>query len=748
MAAGGDRTVAQQVELAVSGIEDLWLLPSVARRLLDILFNPKAPNVPSLSQIIESDACLCAKILSILDQHGKILSPDKPSIQAVTDKLASEILQDALLSIDLVDDLQIVQIGQNPTRPSKKDLAIHSCAVACAALAIAERIEQGPDEKLCYLAGLMHDIGKMALAKAMPKSFLMIAEQAMSKEASFCEIEQDHFGLDHAVLGQRLARKWRFPEPVMLAIWLHHSSPQIIAQRMPKVKIALVVQLADCLARQCGLGDSGSYEAVELAEDTLQSLQISEKDLDQIRQKLPDQVQQKCEMLGFDETQISAQFSKTAYQSVIHLASASSKLQAESRELRKTSGLFEFVKDFLTGIDKSCDFFGIAQRFVVCWQRHYHTGPVCLYIDGPTEDDKLLALIAETLSETKISYLEKPEDTTAVPNLISNKFDIVKAHDHLEWLFNQLNVEFDYQQTRLLPLISGQQAMGALIFEIRYPADIDMFRDTFRTSASIGASVLDKAATAYRQQQYAESFAQLLSIKQQPQQQKAESSGVLEALAEMAAGAAHELNNPLSVISGRIQLLEQSETDEEKKKTLKQVNENAEEITRIIDDLLGFAEPAHPRPETTTVQQVLDEATQLAALRAGLDEIDIEMNIEPDAKEVFVDSAQVVSSLANIFSNALESYAKEQGSVEVKVSSQQAGTFIAFEITDHGCGMDALTLSRAAHPFFSSKTAGRKRGMGLAYAKRLIELNGGKIKIESQPGIGTTVTIELPNRRI
>ncbi|MHC4758269.1 MAG: sensor histidine kinase, partial [Planctomycetota bacterium] len=500
--------------------------------------------------------------------------------------------------------------------------------------------------------------------------------------------------------------------------------------------------------RQCGLGDSGSYEAVELAEDTIQSLQISEKDLDQIRQKLPEQVRQKCEMLGIDETQISAQFSKTAYKSVIHLASTSNKLQAESRELRKTSGLFEFVKDFLTGIDKSCDLFNIAQRFVICWQRHYHTGPVCLYLDSPTADDKLLALVAETLSETKILYVNKLEDTASVPNLISNKFDIVKAHDHLEWLFNQLNVEFDYNQTRLLPLITGQQAMGALIFEIRYPADIDLFRDTFRISASIGASVLDMAATAWDQQQYAESFAQMLSIKQRPQQKKAEPSGVLEALAEMAAGAAHELNNPLSVISGSIQLLEQSETDEEKKKTLKQVNENAEEITRIIDDLLGFAEPAQPRPEMTKVQQVLDEATQLAARRAGLDEIDVETNIANDAKEVFVDSAQIVSSLANIISNALESYEKKQGSVEVKVSSQQAGAFVAFNIADHGCGMDPQTLSKAANPFFSSKTAGRKRGMGLAYAKRLIQLNGGKITIESEPGSGTRIIVELPTSQI
>jgi signal transduction histidine kinase len=100
--------------------------------------------------------------------------------------------------------------------------------------------------------------------------------------------------------------------------------------------------------------------------------------------------------------------------------------------------------------------------------------------------------------------------------------------------------------------------------------------------------------------------------------------------------------------------------------------------------------------------------------------------------------------MANIFSNARESYKGKTGSIEVKVDSDDAGDSVRFQITDKGCGMDAQTLSKAKHPFFSSKTAGRKRGMGLAYAQRLIELNGGRLKLQSQPDSGTTVTVTLP----
>ncbi|MHC4293005.1 MAG: HDOD domain-containing protein, partial [Planctomycetota bacterium] len=221
MTAGGDRTVAQQVELAVVGIEDFWLLPSVAAKLFSALFQ-KDPNTP-LVQVIESDACLCVKTISILAKQGIVLSEAKPSLRAAINKLTSETIQDALLSIELAEDLQLIQIGSQSKGPSKKKLALHNCAVACAAAAIAEILPESLDSQLCYMAGLLHDIGKMALAKTMPKSFLKIAEEAKSQKTSFCEIEKNHLSLDHAILGQRLARKWHFPEPIMLAIWLHHS---------------------------------------------------------------------------------------------------------------------------------------------------------------------------------------------------------------------------------------------------------------------------------------------------------------------------------------------------------------------------------------------------------------------------------------------------------------------------------------------------------------------------------------------
>ena len=161
---------------------------------------------------------------------------------------------------------------------------------------------------------------------------------------------------------------------------------------------------------------------------------------------------------------------------------------------------------------------------------------------------------------------------------------------------------------------------------------------------------------------------------------------------------------------------------------------------------MGFARPSQPRPAETNIKQILDEAVQLTRQKTGVEHINIQMEVAEDVKNAFVDSAQIVSAIANVFSNAIESYTDTLGPIKVTATSEQTGSFMKLQISDLGCGMDTETLKKATQPFFSAKPAGRKRGMGLAYAYRAIRLNKGSLNIQSQPGVGTTVTIILPCR--
>jgi signal transduction histidine kinase len=246
-----------------------------------------------------------------------------------------------------------------------------------------------------------------------------------------------------------------------------------------------------------------------------------------------------------------------------------------------------------------------------------------------------------------------------------------------------------------------------------------------------------------RHEQFAQRFVQLVQ-RRNNEQLSITSVSSMKALVEMAAGMAHELNNPLSIISGRAELLARSEIDETQKKSLVQIQDNAREASAIISDLMSFAEPPPCRITKTETKQILEEAIQLVNQKKNIEHIDIQIDFVEDIKDVFVDSGQIASAIANIIVNSLESYPEQDGPVKIVATMNNSGNLVKLEIIDSGCGMDAETLQKAVHPFFSSKPAGRKRGLGLPFAIRLIQLNKGSFEISSEPGKGTTATILLP----
>jgi putative nucleotidyltransferase with HDIG domain len=737
-----DPTVAHQVELVIRRLNSLSTLPCVAIQFLSHLSQGR---LSALAETIESDPALTAKILSLSHQHRLSCPDESPSVHQALDKLPAHAVRQALLSVKVYP-----AFGRDERRVMfRKQLVAHSLAVACCAEDIAEIISPQMDSQLLYLAGLLHDIGKLALDETMPRSFAGIVEQAKSQQACTRTLEQKHLGLDHTILGKRLAAKWHLPDQITLAIWLHHSDVNLISQSMPNAKIAQVVQLADLITRQCGIGQSGSFDTPDSADKIAQSLAINLEQLEQIRRNLPEKVAQKSEVLGLDSPITANEYCDIVHTTAAQLAQKHTELSLESRRLQTDLSHLDFIKEFLLSINSNDEPIDIAENFAIRWQKFYQTGLVCLYLAASADSPFLKAVVVESPSQTKSVILNAPAETPAIPQTITNSFTILNAQDYADWLFEQLDVEFDLSHTKLVPLLSAGYAVGAIVFELHYPAETEQFEERLKTSASIAGAVLDLAFASAGQRRLAEQFAQSLTTpvaKPPPDIQPLIAADALNALAEMAGGAAHELNNPLSVISGRAQTLADSETDPQKKQNLRQIQQNAKEISAIIDDLFVFASPSEPRLTWTDHRQILDEAIQLASQKTKVEHIDTRIEVVGDVKNVFVDSAQIASAIANVISNSVESYADSTGPVKITASADKSGSFVKLTIADLGCGMDSETLRKATYPFFSNQPAGRKRGMGLAHAARLIQLNGGSLNITSLPASGTTVTILLPSK--
>ena len=733
---------AQQVELVIRRLDLLSTLPCVAARFFSKLLQPES-SPSALADIIESDPALTARIFLLMHQQGLSLADGKFSFRRALDRMPAHVVRDEVLSVKVFQAFDADGSGSL----LRKGLMQHGLAVACCAKDIAEILSAQVDSHLAYSAGLLHDIGKLALQQAMPKSFARIVEEAKSENTCTCTIEQKHLGLDHTILGKRLAQKWHLPEQITMAIWLHHSNTGAISQDMPEAKIAQIVRLADIIARQCGIGQSGSYDTPDSADAIARSLAISPEQIEQVRLGLGETVGEKSEVLGLDLPKPDVAYCDVVHATAAQLARDNTKLSLENRRLQTASSHFDFITDFLSSASSTDLPIEAAENFAVRWQKFYQTGMVCLYLippgDLPSPSDgrglqMLEAVVVENLSQTKTIILNAPADLPPIPN----KFAILNA-DGIDWLFEQLEADFDLSQSKLMPLLSGGKAVGAIVFELRYPADLELFRESFEATASVGGGVLDMAFARRKQQSFAERFVGLPG-KAAEQQAGITTDTLLEPLAEMAAGAAHELNNPLSVISGRAQMLAKTEADPEKKQILKQIRQNTNKLSAIIEDLMTFAGPQQPRVARTDVKQIIREGVQLTSAKMNVEHVNVRIDVAEGVKDVFVDSAQVVSAIANVICNALESYTDRLGQVKITAAPESAGAFVKLAVSDLGCGMDARTVQKATQPFFSAKPAGRKRGMGLAHTARLIQLNGGVLHITSRPGSGTTVTISLP----
>ncbi|MBN1806027.1 MAG: HDOD domain-containing protein [Sedimentisphaerales bacterium] len=741
--------ISLQTELSVSRLDSLSTLPCIAAKIFPKLLQDRfSPS--SLTDIIESDPALTARILSLIERHGISLPEVRFSLRNALDRLSEHEIRDTILSVKVSHAFDVDGGIDKKRAATKKDLLLHSLAAACCAKEIAEKATPPMDSQPAYLAGLLHDIGKQALEETMPKSFAGMLEEAKLTNRSLLAIEQKNLGTDHTIIGKRLGQQWRLPNLIVLAIWLHHSRTITIAEDMPEAQIAAVVQLADSITRQSGIGCSGSFEIPEPTETLCRWLSINPDQLDEIRSALPEKIRQKSNILGLYLPKAGENYCTIVHGSTAQLARQHTELTGENQRLQSDSSHLTFIMDFLAGINPDSSPTDIAESFAVRWQKFYQTGMVCLYLAPLAGLQTIEAVVVEELSQSRMLCLDAPAETPVIPKTIVSDFTILDAYDYTDWLFEQLDVDFDLNRTKLMPLLSDGRAIGVIAFELHYPDDAELFEEKYRISASVAGSILGMSIAQQRQQHFAERFLRLVSkptdtqMPTIPQTQATSAEDFLDALAETAAGAAHELNNPLTVISGRAQLLAETESDEEKKRILEKIYENSKEASGIIEDLMRFAKPPTARACPTGVKQILDEAVELAKQKTNTNYIDVQMQISEDTQDVLADSAQVVSAIANIICNAVESYRETGGPVKISAKTVEAGNSIQVQISDNGCGMDSETVKNAILPFFSKKDAGRKRGMGLTYAARFIQSNKGSLSITSKAGSGTTITIFLP----
>jgi signal transduction histidine kinase len=213
-------------------------------------------------------------------------------------------------------------------------------------------------------------------------------------------------------------------------------------------------------------------------------------------------------------------------------------------------------------------------------------------------------------------------------------------------------------------------------------------------------------------------------------------SGKLAALAEFAAGAGHEINNPLAVISGQAQYLLSHESDwfredaeDSPRKALEAIVAQTRRIHGILRDLMQFAKPAPPCPGWVDLPAMLGEVAAGLGELAAQRRVRIEVALQPERLPVFADAAQLRTALSCLLRNAIEA-APTDGWVRLVLRRPADGTPIEVAVEDNGPGAEAVRRPHLFDPFYSGRTAGRGRGLGLPIAWRLAHLQGGDVRLD------------------
>lgn len=222
------------------------------------------------------------------------------------------------------------------------------------------------------------------------------------------------------------------------------------------------------------------------------------------------------------------------------------------------------------------------------------------------------------------------------------------------------------------------------------------------------------------------------------------SSEKMASLGKLAAGIAHEINNPLGGILIYASLMKEDLPEGDPKRAdLERIVQEAGRCKDIVKSLLEFARQTEPKKEPVDINRAIHDGLFFLVNQALFHNIEIVKNLDPFLPFVQGNAGQLKQVFMNIIVNAAEAM-HGSGKLTITTIRSPDGRSVLIEFTDTGEGIPEENLSRIFDPFFTTKDVGKGTGLGLATSYGIIEEHGGKIRVKSQVGKGSTFTIELP----
>ncbi len=761
----------ERVELILSHLDRLPALPTVVARLLAVTSSEDS-SAGDVVSVIESDASLTAGILHMVRRADLGARDRAMTVARAVTLLGFRTVRNAALSSRFFDTLSTDQ-ADGPTARTRRGLWEHSLGVACAAELIAEQTNAKKCAGEAFVCGLLHDVGKIALDVCLPKSYTRAMEYAEQRGACICDVESDIFGLDHTVAGKRLVTRWQLPQPIVECVWLHHQEPNDLPSSLCNPELVRMIHFADHLVRRKRIGYSG-YRHVGDLDALAANLGLPAHALKAVCEQLPERMKPFRTLFGLEE---SADFTDAAES----LATVNRRLSSINVQLTESNQRLSFRSQCLDAIalftktvgetDRVADVCAAAAeatarlvdaRHAVAWvspsaNRCIHAGwfdgssgrrigKVFDFGSGETAESPGRTTSHSTRTVGPFDSCEESRGGACTVPTLPVQTGVYAAPTGCEELWERVTGTVADGLLWVLPW-RGEGRCGGAMF-VAEEHKVVRCRAATDDCAVLGRA-FGLAISSARARIDAESMAEeLLDLNRRCRAAEEQVVRVrsIAMVAEMAAGAAHELNNPLAVISGRAQMELGYALDPERRRAMEIIITQTQKASQIVLDLMGFAKPDPPVPISQPLATVFDRLLQHWRDASNLAVEHIHMGVSDPKLTVFADPTQLQEILVAVLANAVGAVDREVCWVKVNSPSPASDETVRIVVEDNGPGMAPEVLEHAFDPFFSNRPAGRGRGLGLSRAYRLAEINGGRLCIDSTVNVGTTVTIEIPSR--
>jgi len=558
-------------------------------------------------------------------------------------------------------------------------------------------------------------------------------------QGMIAEYERRIIGMDHHTAGKRLAEQWQLSHQLQDCIWLHGSDYALLPE-LPHRRMIGLISLADLIVRRNHLGFSGNYRLQQDPVELAREIGLDPACLEPVLSQLHTEVEARSRSMGLDDTPSVDLLMQAVQQANQSLGRLNTKLEERGRATGMQARVLDTVTQFTRSQSPGMGVVDVMQLVVRSAQPILGQGFYGMLYQPAPGEPWLVCQFSREGRLTNQQLVTPPPHTDDLTSIDLDAPMSINLASIVPWVADYLVQADDLRRIRMLPLGSGWGVAAVLLHDCE---KLPEWRSLQSLTGCWGAAV-----AAANQHESARRLGEQLANSNRAlaeTQDRLLQTESLARLGEMAAGAAHEMNNPLAIISGRGQLLVNNlQPGGEQFKAARAIVDQAHRLSDLISALRMFADPPKPVCRPTNLAAVIDHVVRdlSEALPHNQRTKPFAVNIHDDVSAVAVDGEQISECLRELLLNAVQSGPKSSVSVDVRIDAQNGQVHLV--VKDDGHGMDEHTRQHALDPFFSAKKAGRQVGIGLAKVRQLINGHNGSIDLRSTEEKGTSVTLRIP----